>query len=168
LRSDNDVPRRGAATLAVTGDLKHMSPRWLRGASFTGYGVTLTVGLGIPIPILDEEVLVAAAVTDKDIVAPVVDYSSAYPNGKTEVLGEVTVAQLKSGEIEVNGKKVVTAGLSSYARAREVAQILKELIQTGRFLLTARLAPLPGPGSDYVFKPLKERPFEGLNRRAVG
>ena len=57
------------------------------------------------------------AVTDADIIAPVVDYSEAYPNGKPEVLAEVTVAQLKSGEISVNGKKVVTAGLSSYAQS---------------------------------------------------
>ena len=125
-RTSGGVPKRGAGTLAVTGDLKHMSPQWLRGASFTGYGVTLTVGLGIPIPILDEEIMEFVAVSDLDIIAPVVDYSDAYPNGKPEVLAEVTVAQLKSGEISVNGKKVVTAGLSSYARAREVARILKE------------------------------------------
>lgn len=167
LRAENAVPRRGAATLAVTGDLKHMSPRWLRGASFTGYGVTLTVGLGLPIPILDEEVLAGVAVTDRDIIAPVVDYSAAYPQGKPEVLAEVTVAELKSGEITVNGKKVITAGLSSYARAREVAQILKEWIEGGRFLLVEPLAPLPGPDSGYVFKPLAERPYEAPNRRAV-
>ena len=168
LRSDNGVPRRGAATLAVTGDLKHMSARWLRGASFTGYGVTLTLGLGIPIPILDEEILAYAAVTDEDIVGPVVDYSVAYPTGKPEVLAEVTVAQLKSGEITVNGKKVITAGLSSYARAREVAEILKGWIQAGSFLLTAPLAPLPGPDSGYAFKPLKERPYEAPKRLAAG
>jgi len=103
-RSELGLPQVPAGTLAVTGDLKKMSPRWLRGASFTGYGVTLTLGLGIPIPILDEETLVFAAVTDAEITAPVVDYSVAYPNGKAEILGEVSVAQLKSGEISVNGK----------------------------------------------------------------
>jgi uncharacterized protein (DUF39 family) len=87
-----------------------------------------------------------------------VDYSEAYPNGKAEVLAHVTVADLKSGEIVVNGKKVATAGLSSYARAREVAQILKEWIQAGKFLLAESLAPLPGPESGYAFKPLAERP----------
>ena len=69
-RTNGGVPKRGAGTLAVTGDLKHMSPQWLRGASFTGYGVTLTVGLGIPIPILDEEIMAFVAVTDADIIAP--------------------------------------------------------------------------------------------------
>jgi uncharacterized protein (DUF39 family) len=158
LRGDNQVPRRGAATLAVTGDLKQMSPQWLRGASFTGYGVTLTVGLGIPIPILDEEIMAYVAVTDADILAPVVDYSEAYPNGKPEVLAEVTVAELKTGAIKVNGKKVVTAGLSSYVRAREIARILREWLEAGKFLLAESLAPLPGVDSGYAFKPLNERP----------
>lgn len=157
-RTERGIPMGGAGTLAVTGDLKQMSPRWLRGASFTGYGVTLAVGLGIPIPILDEEMMYYVSVSDADIVGPVVDYSEAYPNGKAEILAYVTVAELKSGEITVNGKKVATAALSSYARAREVAQILKEWILAGRFLLTEPIETLPGPDSGYVFKPLAERP----------
>jgi uncharacterized protein (DUF39 family) len=115
---------------------------------------------------LDEATLQFAAVTDADITSPVVDYSEAYPNGKAEILAEVTVAQLKSGEITVNGKRVITAGLSSYARAREVALILKAWIEAGTFLLTEPVAPLPAADSGYRFKPLKERPWEGL-REAV-
>lgn len=164
-RTERGLPKAGAATLAVMGDLKQMSPKWLRGASFTGYGVTLTLGLGIPIPVLDEEMLYYVSVSDQDIVGPVVDYSEAYPNAKAEVLAEVTVAQLRSGEITVNGKKVVTAGLSSYNRAREVAQILKEWILAGKFLLTEPLAPLPGPDSGYTFRPLTVRQVpSGWNR----
>ncbi len=159
-RTAEGTPRVPAGTLAVTGDLKKMSPRWLRGASFTGYGVTLTVGVGLPIPILNEEILHFASVSDDELLAPVVDYSDAYPNYKPEILAEVTVAQLKSGEITVDGKKVITAGLSSYARAREIAQILKHWIETGTFLLTEPVAPLPGPDSGYTFKPLPERPWK--------
>jgi uncharacterized protein (DUF39 family) len=158
------LPRVPAGTLAVTGDLKNMSHKWLRGASFTGYGVTLTLGLGLPIPILDEEVLAFTAVTDADITAPVVDYSEAYPNGKPEILAEVTVAQLKSGEININGKRVITAGLSSYARGREIALILKAWIEAGTFLLTEPVAPLPAYDSGYRFKPLKERPWKDLRQ----
>jgi uncharacterized protein (DUF39 family) len=157
-RTERGLPMGGSATLAVTGDLKQMSPRWLRGASFTGYGVTLAVGLGIPIPILDEEMLYYVSVSDADIMGPVVDYSEAYPSGKAEVLAHVSVAELKSGEITVNGKKVAASGLSSYTRAREVAQILKEWIAAGSFLLAETLAPLPGPDSGYAFKLLAERP----------
>jgi L-aspartate semialdehyde sulfurtransferase len=157
-RTERGVPKVPAGTLSVTGDLKQMSPRWLRGASFTGYGATLTVGVGLPIPILNEEILHFASVSDEDLVAPVVDYSEAYPNGKPEILAEVTVAQLKSGEITVAGKKVITAGLSSYAKAREIALTLKQWIEAGTFL-TEPMALLPGPESGYACKPLQERPW---------
>ena len=165
-RTAGDVPRMGAGTLAVTGDLKQMSARWLRGASFTGYGVTLAVGIGVPIPILDEETLHYTVVTDADIVAQIVDYSDAYPNCAPGSLGEVTYAELKSGSIAVNGKKVPTAGLSSYAKAKEIANTLKQWIENGSFLLTSPVAPLPSTDSGITFKPLKERPVKN-NRAGV-
>ena len=166
-RTDQGVPRMGAGTLAVMGDLKQMSATWLRGASFTGYGVTLAVGIGIPIPILDEEMLAHTAVTDADLVAQVVDYSHAYPNCVPGSLGEVTYAELKSGSIRVNGKKVPTAGLSSYARAREVANILKDWIGNGSFLLSEPVDSLPSADSGLKFKPLKERAILNHNQVAV-
>ena len=166
-RTEQGVPRMGSGTLAVTGDLKQMSSRWLRGASFTGYGVTLAVGIGIPIPILNEEILNHTAVTDEDIVAQVVDYSEAYPNCVPGSLGEVSYAQLKSGSITVNDKKVPTAGLSSYARAREVANILKDWIADGSFQLSETVAPLPSVDSGVKFKMLQERPILNNARVAV-
>ena len=166
-RTDKGVPRMGAGTLAVMGDLKQMNARWLRGASFSGYGVTLAVGIGIPVPILDEEMLNYTAVTDNDIVAQVVDYSEAYPNCIPGSLGEVTYAQLKSGSITVKDKKVPTAGLSSYARAREVASTLKNWIAEGSFLLSEPVAPVPSVESGIKFKPLQERPIFNNARVAV-
>ena len=74
-----------------------MIPRWLVGISMLGYGVTLSVGIGVPIPILDEEILQYTLVTDADILAPVVDYSRTYPQRGPEVLAEVSYAELKSG-----------------------------------------------------------------------
>jgi len=160
LRTEKGVPRRGGGTLAVIGDLKQMSPRWLVGTSMLGYGATLTVGVGVPIPILSEEILRYTTVTDDDILAPVVDYSDDYPNQKPDILGEVSYEQLKSGSIKVQGKKVPTASLSSYPGALEIAGILKEWILSGKFLLTEPVAPLPGVESRVTFKPLKERPLE--------
>jgi L-aspartate semialdehyde sulfurtransferase len=157
-RTDNGVPRMGAGTLAVLGDLKQMSPRWLRGAAFTGYGVTLAVGIGIPIPILDEEMLEYVLVYDGDIKAQVVDYSDAYPNCTGESLGEVSYKQLKSGAISVNGKRVPASGLSSYVRAKEIADTLKNWIKQGAFELTEAVQYLPSIGSGIQFKALKERP----------
>jgi len=114
----------------------------------------------VPIPILSEEILQYTTVTDNDILAPVVDYSRAYPQMQPDVIDEVSYAQLKSGQITVQGKKVATASLSSYPRAAEIAKTLKEWIINGEFLLTDPVAPLPGIESGITFKPLKERPIE--------
>ena len=159
-RTDAGVPKMGAGTLSVTGDLKMMNPRWLRGASFTGYGATLTVGIGVPIPILDEEILRYTMVRDEDIWAQVIDYSEAYPQCIPGSLAEVNYRDLKSGKITVQGKEIPTSGLSSYFRAREIAQTLKEWIETGKFLLTKSVEPLPSVDAGIVFKPLKERPIK--------
>jgi uncharacterized protein (DUF39 family) len=158
-RAENGVPKGGAGTLAVIGDLKQMSPRWLVGTSMLGYGPTLTVGIGVPIPILSEEILQYTTVTDDQIIGTIVDYSDAYPNRRNESIGEVTYAQLKSGKVTVQGKKVPTASLSSYSRAVEIANTLKDWIKAGKFELTQPVASLPGVESGVTFKPLNERPI---------
>jgi uncharacterized protein (DUF39 family) len=76
-------------------------------------------------------------------------------------LGEVSYAELKSGRIKVLDKEVPTASLSSYSKAVEIATILKQWIQSGEFLLTEPVAPLPGVEAGITFKSLKERPIEG-------
>lgn len=144
-RSENGTPRKGAGTLALIGNLREMDPQWIRAVSYTGYGVSLSLAVGVPIPILDEEMMKFVSVSDDELTAPVVDYSRFYPTGEGEaLLGEVTYAQLKSGSIEVKGKQVPTGCFSSYSKAREVAEHLKSLIQSGGFLLTQPVAPLPG------------------------
>jgi len=159
-RTESGVPKRSAGTLAVIGDLKGMDPRWLVGTSMYGYGVTLTVGVGVPIPILDEEVLRHAAVADAEIYGAVVDYSDAYPNQKPDIVEEVSYAELKSGTVKLQGKKVPTGSLSSYSRALEIAETLKDWIKRSQFQLTEAVAPLPGVESGVTFKPLRERPLE--------
>ncbi|MFA5144680.1 MAG: homocysteine biosynthesis protein [Candidatus Omnitrophota bacterium] len=158
-RKDNGIPQAPAGTLAVIGDLKQMKPEWLVGTRMLGYGVSLSVGIGVPIPILDEDTIKYAASRDEEIYTQIVDYGINYPEGLAGSLGEVNYAQLKSGKITVQGKAVPTGNLSSYSKAREIAEQLKSWIKKGDFLLTEPVAPLPGAGSGYAFKPLKERPI---------
>ncbi len=143
-RFDNGLPQSPSATLAVIGDLKRMNPQYLRAASIVGYGASLAIGIGIPIPVLDEQVMAHAAIPDAEITFPIVDYGEAYPLGRPGGLGRVSMAELLSGHIEVDGKRVSTGCLTSRAKAREVAAELKSRIQTGSFTLSRPVAPLPG------------------------
>jgi len=156
-RTERGIPKGGAGTLAVIGDLKQMNAKWLRGVSMKGYGVSLAVGIGVPIPILDEEVAFYTSVSDEDILAPVVDYATAYPNRESDVITYVSYKELKSGYIELFGKKVPTSPLSSYSKAKEIAETLKSWIKEGKFFLTSPSAPLPGVESGIKFKPFSGR-----------
>lgn len=142
-RTASGTPRRPAGTLMVQGDLKQMSADWIRGVSILGYGNTLAVGLGIPIPILDEEMAAFTGVSDEDLYTQVVDYGHDYTNGIARNYGEVSYAQLKSGSIIVNGKEIPTAPLSSLPKAREIANILKSQIEKGEFILNKPAETLP-------------------------
>ena len=131
---------------------KQMKPDFVRGVSLMGYGVSLAIGVGIPIPILNPQILKRAAVRDRDIYAPVVDYSTDYPERTGKVLGHVNYEQLKSGQIEVNGKKIDVGSLSSYAKALEIAHLLRDQIARGEFLLSPPIRRLP---LQQTMKPLK-------------
>jgi uncharacterized protein (DUF39 family) len=159
-RTEGGVPRSGAGTLSVVGDMKQMSAEWIRSASFLGYGTSLTVGIGIPIPILNEEIVQYTAVKDEDIVAQIVDYSDAYPNMKPGSLGEIDYKSLKSGKIAIQGKEVPTSSLSSYSKAKQIAILLKDWIQNGEFLLGEPVQLIPSADSEYAFKSMKMRPIE--------
>jgi uncharacterized protein (DUF39 family) len=112
-----------------------------------GYGVSLYVGIGVPIPILNEEMARYTSVRDEDIVTQIYDYSMDYPKGAPKSLGEVNYKDLRSGAIVFNGKKVSTAPLSSYYKAREIANILKEWIERGDFVLGEPQQLLPSARS---------------------
>jgi len=157
-RKQNGVPSTPAGTLAVMGDLKGMEPGYLMGTSFQGYGATLSLGIGIPIPILNEEIVKYTAVKDEDIYTQVVDYSKDYPNGISVSYGEVNYKQLKSGTIEIKGnKEVPTSSLSSYPKAVEIAEKLKKWIAEKKFYLTEPVSLIPGAESGIKFKSLNER-----------
>lgn len=140
-RDANGIPVSTAGTLALIGDLKQMNHQFLRAAIFDRYGVSMYVGVGIPIPILDEEILKQTAISNREIKTTILDYS--VPKRSRPSFGLVSYEELRSGSITINGKKVPTAPLSSLYHARRIAHILKEWIAKGRFLLTEPVQALP-------------------------
>lgn len=136
--NEHGIPTSNARTIAVIGDLKNMSSDFLRGAYFEKYGVSMFVGIGIPIPILDEDLAHRVSIRNEQIETTVVDYG----NGN-RALGKTNYAALQSGFIEIQGQKVRTAPVASLAKAREIADILKSWIQKGTFLLTEPIRPMP-------------------------
>ncbi len=147
-RLPNRTPIGPAATLALIGDAKQMDARWVRGCYFKGYGPSLMLGVGVPLPVLHEEVVARCTVQDQDLVAPVVDFS--IPRRVRPTFGLVSYSQLKLGRIVIDGKSVRVAPLASIFRSRQVAVELKAWIADGAFMLTEFVAPIP---ADQTFRP---------------
>jgi L-aspartate semialdehyde sulfurtransferase len=140
-RLPNRTPIGPAATLALIGDAKQMDRRWVRGCYLKNYGPSIMLGVGVPIPVLHEEVIAKCAVQDKDLVAPVVDFS--IPRRVRPTFGLVSYAQLKSGKMTIEGQSVRVAPLASIYLSRQVALELKQWIEEGKFTLTERVASIP-------------------------
>ncbi|MDP8963118.1 MAG: homocysteine biosynthesis protein [Cyanobacteriota bacterium] len=140
-RLPNRTPVGPAATLALIGDAKQMNPKWVRGCYFKNYGPSLMLGVGVPLPVLSEEVVNSCAVQDLDIVAPIVDFS--IPRRVRPTFGLVSYAQLKTGRITIEGKSVRVAPLASVFLSRQVAVELKQWIERGEFTLTEPVASIP-------------------------
>lgn len=140
-RLENRTPIGPAATLALIGDAKQMTSEWVRGCYFRNYGASLMMGVAVPLPVINEEVVAKAAVLDQELVAPVIDFS--IPRRVRPIFGSVSYDQLKSGKIEIAGTTVRTAPLASLHLSEEAAKILKDWIVKGEFTLTEPVAMLP-------------------------
>lgn len=144
-------PKNLSGTLMVKGDAKKMTPEFLQGAAFTGYGTSLYVGLGVPIPILNEGLARKTAIRDSQILTDIVDYS--IPRRDRPKFGQVSYQELKSGSINLNGKKIRVSSLSSLKMAKKISQTLKEWIDEGAFFLTS---PVERLSTNSVFKPMRQ------------
>ena len=142
-RNERGIPISASGTLMLKGDLKGMNARYVRAVSILGYGVSLAMGIGIPIPMLNEDMAFFTGVSDADIQMPIKDYGHDYPNGIGRSLGLVTYAECRTGEIMVNGKKTQAVPLTSLSMSLEVAEKLKEKIEQGKFLLTEPVEAIP-------------------------
>jgi uncharacterized protein (DUF39 family) len=152
-------PQQQFATIMVRGDLKQMTPKYLRGATFHKYGTTLYVGLGIPIPIINERVAESAALPDDQITTNILDYG--VPSRARPVIRKVSYEELKSGRVTINDDEVRTSPLSSFKHAKEIAQTLKSWIGEKRFFLTRSVELIPNHRD---FRPLEIRKTKGVAR----
>jgi uncharacterized protein (DUF39 family) len=151
----NGVPSASSRTLAVIGDMKQMSTEYVRALYMHNYGISLSVGIGVPIPVLDEDIMRSCAVPDDQLFAPVVDYALQSRNRKP--VQEVSYAELRSGIINIKGKKVRTSSLSSYFKARQIANELKRRIEGKEFYLTQFVQGMP---EERAMKPLDVHSYE--------
>jgi uncharacterized protein (DUF39 family) len=138
-KNDVGIPLSNAATLSVVGDCKNMSTQFIRAAYFEKYGVSIFIGIGIPIPVLDEEMALRLSVTNDKIETTIVDYGIP----EHPALGKINYSQLQSGQIDFNGKSIRTAPMSSILKAREIALLLKEWILKKEFFLSEPVQAFP-------------------------
>jgi len=144
-------PTNRFGTLFLKGDLKQMTPEYLRGVTYTKYGTSIFVGVGIPIPILNEGLAKKTAVSDDEVLTDVVDYG--VPRRGRPKLRQVSYKELKSGFVAINGKNIRCSSLSSFFHARKIAETLKKWIQDGEFLLNPPAETLP---TETIFKQMKQ------------
>jgi len=144
-------PSKRLGTLFLKGDLKQMHSEYLKGVNFEQYGTSMFVGVGIPIPILNEGLAEKTAIKDEDILTEIVDYG--IPRRERPIIKTTNYKELKSGKIILNGKKVKCSSLSSLYHARKIANELKEWIEEGRFFLSP---PVERLIKDKGLKPMKE------------
>lgn len=144
-RDENGIPFSPSGTLAVIGDLKAMKSEYIAPAVFDGYGISLFVGIGVPIPILDVEMMKSVAIENKDIQTNIIDYSVKQKSKPS--LGRVTYEELRSGSIELDGKTVKTAPITSLKKSRKIAEELKAWIQEGKFTLQEPIQLFPANNS---------------------
>jgi len=138
-KNEFGVPVTNAATISVIGNLKEMSPEYLHAAYFEKYGVSMFIGIGIPIPILDTDIARRVSINNSQIETSVLDYGTV---GMPK-LGQVTYKELQSGTIKVQGKKIRTAPVASLSKARKIAEELRNWLQNGSFEITKPVQLFP-------------------------
>jgi len=144
-------PANKMGTIFVKGDLKQMHSEYVRGVNYEQYGTSMFVGVGIPIPILNEGLAQKTSIKDEEILTEVVDYG--IPRRERPILKTTNYEELKSGAINLNGKEIKCSSLSSLYYARKIANELKEWIEEGKFFINPPAEKLM---PEEILKPMKQ------------
>lgn len=152
-------PDTGFGNISVKGDMKCMDTDFIRGATIPGYGTSLFVGIGIPIPILNEEIAKSTAITNDMIEIPILDYGVAKRD--RDIIGKTTYEKLMSKEVQIDGKNVRTASLSSMKIAVRIMDETAKWIERGDFTFSMDVDRLPQKGLAKPMKMKREFPKVG-------
>ena len=90
------------------------------------------------------------AVSNEHLYTNIYDYG--YSERSRKVIKTVSYAELRSGEVEIEGRKIKTAPLSSLFKARKIADELKAKLLNGEFVMTRPASMLPHRKSLNVLK----------------
>jgi uncharacterized protein (DUF39 family) len=144
-RLEGGQARTPGAVAAVSVDLHELEGGWLRPCFFEGHGSALLVPIAAPIALLDGVIARQAATGDAQLEAPVLDV--AIPRRIKPSFGSVSYARLKSGEIELEGRRIRSAPAHSPRLAEAIGRELAQRLQDGTFPLRPPLRPLTSRAS---------------------
>jgi uncharacterized protein (DUF39 family) len=144
----NPNPRRQAsgqasspgACCAVAVDLHGLQRRWLRASRGEGQASGLLVAMAAPVPLVNGTVARQAALDNGQLEAPVLDF--AIPRRVKPSFGSASYAQLHSGQLELEGRRLRCAPAHSPRLAASIAEELAEQLRAGRFPIRLPLLPL--------------------------
>lgn len=139
-RNEYGIPIGPSITLSVIADISLMKPKWVRGGYLKSFGPVIYIGIGFPIPILNEEIASNITISDDKIHTTIVDFS--IPRRAKPTFGQCTYQELRSTTVVINKKPTLAAPLSSMAYAVEICNLLKEEILEKRFFLTDLVEPI--------------------------
>ena len=139
-RNDHGIPVGPAITLSIIADIESMQPKWVRAGFIKSFGPVLYIGVGIPIPVLNEEIAEYLAITDEYIHSTIVDF--AIPRRTKPIFGQCTYAELRTSTVEINNKPTLAAPLASMSWTIEICKILKDKILNNKFLLSMPILPV--------------------------
>ena len=139
-RNEYGIPVGSAVTLSAIADLNQMLPKWVRGGFLKSFGPVLYIGIGIPVPILNEEIAEFISLTDDKIHTTIVDFS--IPRRTKPIFGQCTYAELRTSTVVINKKPTLAATMSSMSWAMEICKILKESIINKDFFLSKPISAI--------------------------
>jgi uncharacterized protein (DUF39 family) len=137
---ETGLPIGPGATLALIGNLKEMKPEFIRPVVIPGYGISISLGMGFAIPVINEDIAKSVIIRNKQIKTRLIDYATG------KCIGFVNYEELMSGKVELSGKKIPSRTMTDIRASANIAEILQDWVRKGKFFITELVRNLPVEG----------------------